>query len=101
MEGRQATPYKLVRKKLMNCLRLSMDGHESIEYHTRTFRHKDSYDSFKGSTLQTMCSQEILGTEGKLKKASLSVETWGRKVVVIAEQAKAVPKTFFHVRQKP
>ena len=67
MEGRQETPYKLVRKKLTNCLRLSMDWHESIEYHTRTFRHKDSYDSFKGSTLQTMCSQEILGTERETK----------------------------------
>lgn len=41
------------------------------------------------------------GQRGKLKKAFLSVETWGRKVVVVAEQAKALPKTFFHVRQKP
>ena len=69
MEGRQETPYKLIRKKLTNCLRLSMDWHESIEYHTRTFRHKDSYDSFKGSTLQTMCSQEILGTERETKES--------------------------------
>ena len=59
----------LVRKKLMNCLSLSMGWHESIEHHTRTFRNKNSYHSFKGSTPQTMCSQEILGTERETKES--------------------------------